>query len=242
VAARRWQGRSRRYNFSTDAGHRFERGVDPSLTVEHIEHITRLIIEICGGEAGPMDDQVSGCRAATGRLRVARAAKVIGMPVTQEQCVDALSRLGLPVTARGGRAHCGAAAVPFRPEQIEEDLIEEVVRVIGYEQLPTRRRWRPSPPKLPTENRGAAALRCVGSWLRWATRKRSTSASSRSLGARAGRQPRPDPAAQPDRQPDERDALVAARLAAAGARFNLDRKAERVRVFELGRVFRAMLR
>ena len=52
------QGRSRRYNFSTDAGHRFERGVDPALTVEHIERITQLIIDICGGEAGPMDDQV----------------------------------------------------------------------------------------------------------------------------------------------------------------------------------------
>jgi phenylalanyl-tRNA synthetase beta chain len=44
------QGRSRRFNFSTDAGHRFERGVDPSQTVEHIEHITRLILDICGGE------------------------------------------------------------------------------------------------------------------------------------------------------------------------------------------------
>ena len=52
------QGRSRRFNFTTDAGHRFERGVDPALTVEHIERITQLIIDICGGEAGPMDDQV----------------------------------------------------------------------------------------------------------------------------------------------------------------------------------------
>jgi phenylalanyl-tRNA synthetase beta chain len=52
------QGRSRRFNFSTDAGHRFERGVDPALTVEHIERITQLIIDICGGQAGPMDDQV----------------------------------------------------------------------------------------------------------------------------------------------------------------------------------------
>ena len=50
-------GRSRRFNFATDAGHRFERGVDPALTVEHIERITQLI-SICGGEAGPMDDQV----------------------------------------------------------------------------------------------------------------------------------------------------------------------------------------
>ncbi len=42
-------GRSRRYHFTTDAGHRFERGVDPATTVEHIERITRLIVEICGG-------------------------------------------------------------------------------------------------------------------------------------------------------------------------------------------------
>ena len=76
------QGRSRRYNFSTDAGHRFERGVDPSQTVEHIEHITRLILEICGGEAGPMDDQVVKLpEQKPVTLRVARAAKVIGMPL-----------------------------------------------------------------------------------------------------------------------------------------------------------------
>jgi phenylalanyl-tRNA synthetase beta chain len=46
-------GRSRRFNFATDAGHRFERGVDPALTVEHIERITQLILDICGGEARP---------------------------------------------------------------------------------------------------------------------------------------------------------------------------------------------
>ncbi len=54
-------GRARRYGFSTDAGHRFERGVDPAGTVEHIERITKLIVEICGGSAtrcGPIDDQV----------------------------------------------------------------------------------------------------------------------------------------------------------------------------------------
>src|SRR5574343_1193390 len=53
-------GRSRRYNFSTDAGHRFERGVDPQLTVEHIERITQLVLDICGTpetKVGPIDDQ-----------------------------------------------------------------------------------------------------------------------------------------------------------------------------------------
>src|SRR5213076_3252960 len=97
------QGRSRRYNFSTDAGHRFERGVDPSQTVEHIEHITRLIIDICGGEAGPMDDQVAKLpQRKPVSLRVARAAKVIGMPVTQAQCLDAFTRLGLAAQAAEG--------------------------------------------------------------------------------------------------------------------------------------------
>ena len=99
-------GRSRRFNFSTDAGHRFERGVDPAQTVEHIERITQLILDICGDQAtqcGPMDDlQVNVPRPEAVRLRVARASKVIGMPLTQAQCADALRRLGLPVTEGDG--------------------------------------------------------------------------------------------------------------------------------------------
>ena len=82
-------GRSRRFNFSTDAGHRFERGVDPGSTVEHLEHITRLIIDICGGEAGPIDDQqVNLPQPAPVTLRAERAAKVIGMPISAAQCAQ----------------------------------------------------------------------------------------------------------------------------------------------------------
>ncbi|MBC7602549.1 MAG: phenylalanine--tRNA ligase subunit beta, partial [Ramlibacter sp.] len=130
------QGRSRRYNFSTDAGHRFERGVDPSQTVEHIEHITRLIIEICGGEAGPMDDQVVSLpERKPVALRVARAAKVIGMPVSETQCKDALDRLDFPSTSRDGVLT--VTPPPYRFDiTIEEDLIEEVTRIFGYENLP----------------------------------------------------------------------------------------------------------
>src|SRR4030095_12911382 len=51
------RGRARRYNFSTDAAHRFERGVDYATNVDHIEYITRLIVEVCGGQPGPVDDQ-----------------------------------------------------------------------------------------------------------------------------------------------------------------------------------------
>jgi phenylalanyl-tRNA synthetase beta chain len=82
-------GRSRRYAFSTDAGHRFERGVDPVGTAEHIERITQLIIDICGGpdtSCGPIDDQQPAMpQRPPVTLRVARAAKVIGMPLTQAQ-------------------------------------------------------------------------------------------------------------------------------------------------------------
>src|SRR6185295_17971165 len=119
-------GRSRRFGFATDAGHRFERGVDPALTVEHIEHITRLILEICGGEAGPMDDQAPKLpEQLPVSLRVSRAAKVIGMPVTEEQCRDALSRLGLPVSGGDGVLTVKPPAYRF-DLTIEEDLIEEV--------------------------------------------------------------------------------------------------------------------
>src|SRR5262249_35267901 len=70
-------GRSRRFNFSTDAGHRFERGVDPALTVEHIERISALVIEVCGGEAGPIDDQVTTLpERKPVAMRVDRAARL----------------------------------------------------------------------------------------------------------------------------------------------------------------------
>src|SRR5690606_21812401 len=79
-------GRSRRYNFATDAGARFERGVDPATTVEHIEYLTRLILQVCGGRAGPVDDTVTSMpgRDPVG-LRVARARKVIGVDIAEAE-------------------------------------------------------------------------------------------------------------------------------------------------------------
>ncbi|HEY8359528.1 MAG TPA: phenylalanine--tRNA ligase subunit beta [Ramlibacter sp.] len=231
------QGRSRRFNFSTDAGHRFERGVDPSLTVEHIEHITRLVIDICGGEAGPMDDQVvRQPERQPVQLRVARAAKVIGMPVTEAQCLDAFRRLGLPAVADDGIVTVTPPAYRF-DLAIEEDLIEEVVRIIGYDQLPTTPPLAPITAKLPPENRRSRfAVRRLLAGLGYQETINFSFVEERWEKELAGN-------ADPIRLLNPiasqmsvmRSSLLGSLLQAL--KFNLDRKAERVRVFELGRVF-----
>ncbi|MFZ6844272.1 phenylalanine--tRNA ligase subunit beta [Undibacterium sp. RuTC16W] len=136
------QGRARKYNFSTDAAHRFERGVDYATTVEHIERITALIVEICGGSSqvkvGPVDDQIVNLpqRPAV-RLRTARAVKIIGVALDDAQIADIFTRLGLDFTQTVGEFLVTPPSYRFDIE-IEEDLIEEVARVYGFENIPTR--------------------------------------------------------------------------------------------------------
>jgi phenylalanyl-tRNA synthetase beta chain len=231
------QGRSRRYNFTTDAGHRFERGVDPSQTVEHIEHITRLIQDICGGEAGPMDDQVLRLpEQKPVRLRVARAAKVIGMPLTESQCHDALSRLGLPVTSDNGVLAVKPPAWRF-DLAIEEDLIEEVVRIIGYDRLPTTPPLAPITAKLSPEARRSrfAVRRLLAAlgYLETINFSFVEESWERDLAGNADPIRLLNPIAS--QMSVMRSSLLGSLLQAL--KFNLDRKAERVRVFEVGRVF-----
>ena len=130
------QGRARRFNFSTDAAHRFERGVDFAATVAHIERITDLIITICGGEVGPVDDQVVNVPARPPvKLRTARAVKVIGVALTDVQIADIFQRLGLAFTQQQDGFLVTPPSYRFDME-IEEDLIEEVARVYGFENIP----------------------------------------------------------------------------------------------------------
>ena len=133
------QGRARRFNFSTDAAHRFERGVDFATTVEHLERITGLIVEICGTpdtKVGPADDHVVNLpQRKPVTMRTARAQKVIGVPVTDAMVADIFNRLGLPFTQQDGVFEVSAPSYRFDIE-IEEDLIEEVARVYGFENIP----------------------------------------------------------------------------------------------------------
>ena len=230
-------GRSRRFNFSTDAGHRFERGVDPSTTVAHLERITGLVLSICGGQAGPIDDQSPNVPVpAPVQLRVARAQKVIGMPLTVSQCEGTLTRLGLPVSVQGDVLTVTPPAYRF-DLQIEEDLIEEVVRVVGYDHLPD------TPPQAPI----TARLRPEALRAPYAVRHRLAHLGyqetinfsfveerwERELAGNADPIRLLNPIAS--QMSVMRSSLLGSLVAAL--KFNLDRKAARVRLFEVGRVF-----
>ncbi len=235
------QGRSLRFGFSTDAGHRFERGVDPALTVAHIERITQLVLDICGTPdttVGPIDDQVlqlPELRPVT--LRVARAAQVIGMPVSQAQCEDVFRRLGLAFTSAEGRVTVSPPSWRF-DLAIEEDLIEEVARVVGYDKLPSHAPVAPITARVQREGRRTAhALRHALAALGYQETINYSFVEARWERELAGN---PDPIAvlNPIAAP-----LAVMRSSLLGSlvgvlRHNLARKAQRVRVFEVGRVFR----
>ncbi len=233
-------GRSRRFNFSTDAGHRFERGVDPQLTVEHIERITQLIIDICGTPnttCGPMDDQQPNVPvAAPVSLRVARASKVLGMPLTQAQCLDALQRLGLPVTQADGVLTVLPPSYRF-DLQIEEDLIEEVARMVGYDNLPHTPPLAPITAKIRTEaQRGPFAVRRSLAALGY-QETINFSFVEESWEHGLGGNPNPIKLLNPiaSQMSVMRSTLLGSLLQVL--KFNQARKQARVRVFELGRVF-----
>jgi len=235
-------GRARRYNFSTDASHRFERGVDPAPTAEYIERITQLILDVCGGQAGPLDDQVlQQPERKPVALRLSRAQRVIGMPVTLTECQQVFTRLDLPFATRavGSDTHLVVTPPSWRFDlQIEEDLIEEVVRVIGFDKLPKRAPKAPVSSQVrPEAQRSLYAVRrsvaargyqeaITFSFVeeKWEVDFAGNTAPIRVL----------NPIASP---------LAVMRSSLIGSlvevlKTNLARKADRVRIFEVGRVFK----
>lgn len=132
-------GRARRLGMHTDASHRFERGVDPELPRLALERATELLQQIAGGAAGPVNEAVISdelpARSAV-RLRHARLARVLGIDITAAAVERILVALGMQVTATDD----GWTVVPPSRRfdiEIEEDLIEEVARIHGYDQIPT---------------------------------------------------------------------------------------------------------
>ncbi len=234
-------GRSRRFNFSTDAGHRFERGVDPAGTVEQLERITALVLSICGGSAGPVEDHQPAMPVrSTVRVRVDRAARVLGMPLDEGQCENALHALGLEPKRVGDAARptLEITSPSWRFDlNIEEDLIEEIARVVGFDQLPTTPPLAPITPRLRAENeRGAFEARRMVAARGYQETINFSFVDERWERELAGNT---DPIRLINPIASQmsvmRSSLMGSLLQVL--KFNADRKMTRVRAFEIGRVF-----
>ena len=229
-------GRSRRYGFTSDAGHRFERGVDFNNNLDGIERATRLILDICGGEPGPTEDLVAQLpERKPVRMRVARAQKVIGVPVPAEEMQKVFERLALPHKREAETLVVNPPSYRF-DLAIEEDLIEEVARLYGFERI-TAHPPRPAAvfPRLPQkrslhelrERLAAADYREVINFSfvepQWELDFAGEANPIRLLNPIASQ------------QSVMRSSLIGSLV--ANLRYNQARKVERIRVFEVGRVF-----
>lgn len=230
-------GRARRYNFASDASHRFERGVDFANNVQGIERATQLILEICGGEPGPTVDLVARLpKRKPVRMRVARAQKVIGVAVAEQEMARVFKRLGLPFKRAGGSFTVVPPSYRF-DLAIEEDLIEEVARVHGFDRIPVR------PPQ------AAAAMAAAPEAPRplHVLRERLAACDYQEVITFSFVEPQweADLAGEPNpirllnpiasQLSVMRSSLLGGLL--ANVRYNLARKLTRIRVFEVGRVF-----
>jgi phenylalanyl-tRNA synthetase beta chain len=231
------QGRARRYNFSSDASHRFERGVDFDNNVDGIERATRLILDMCGGEPGPTMDKVARLpRRKPVAMRVARAQKIIGIPLAAKEMAAVFKRLAFPFTVRGNVFKVEAPSFRF-DIAIEEDLIEEVARIHGFERIAAH------PPraaavfsKVPETGRSVHELR-----------ERLAAADYREVISFSFVEPawEADFAGETDpirllnpiasQQSVMRSSLIGSLV--QKVKYNHDRKVPRIRVFEVGRVF-----
>ena len=132
-------GRARRYGLATDSSYRFERGVDPALQHRAMERATELLLQLVGGQAGPVVEAVEPAALPARqpiRLRTARVERLLGFCPAPAQVEDILTRLGMQVEAAG--SDWTVTPPSFRYDiTLEADLIEEIGRVYGYNRLPT---------------------------------------------------------------------------------------------------------
>ncbi len=130
-------GKARQYGLHTDASHRYERGVDPELQMVAMDRASQLLIDIVGGTAGPVVSAQSEQHLPvrnTVTLRKTRLARILGVAIDDQRVSDILTRLGMQVTMSGSDWVVNAPSYRF-DIAIEEDLIEEVARVYGYNSI-----------------------------------------------------------------------------------------------------------
>lgn len=231
-------GKARRLNFSTDSSYRFERGVDFATTRTCLERATQLVLELCGGQAGEITEQVGELPQRNPvSLRVQKAADVLGIPLNDETVADLLARLKFSFARNNGVFAVTPPSYRF-DIVIEEDLIEEIVRLYGYEHLPALPPVSDSLTMLPSPEarRSAGDLRrmlAAADYFEAITYSFVDSGWERDLLGNAAAIPLRNPIAS--NMSVMRSSLWGGLLDAL--MYNLNRKQERVRLFEIGACF-----
>ncbi|MBV4504033.1 phenylalanine--tRNA ligase subunit beta [Pseudomonas sp. BW13M1] len=150
-------GKARSYGLHTDASHRYERGVDSQLAREAMERATALILEIVGGEAGPVVETVSEQHLpniAPITLRAERITQMLGMQMDAAQVEQLLNALELKTSANGAGEWTVTVPSHRFDVSLEVDLIEELARLYGYNNLPVRYPQARLAPQARPETRG----------------------------------------------------------------------------------------
>ena len=235
------RGKSRRLGFVSDAGYRFERGVDPALGPAAVERATTLILDLCGGRAGPLSDVAGTLPARTSvSVRTSRVTRLLGVAIAPDVIADFFTRLGFAFERTANDFRVTPPSYRF-DLAIEEDFVEEIARLYGYDAIPAQ-------PAAHAQHMLPAA-----------ETRRTASSLKRRLAARDWQEvvtfsfvsARWEEALFPDRAPDELPIRVLNPIAShldvmrttlAGGlievlRTNLARHQARVRIMETGRCF-----
>jgi phenylalanyl-tRNA synthetase beta chain len=135
-------GRARHYGLHTDASHRYERGVDPELPYRAIERATTLLLEWVGGKPGPITD-ISATEHLPPRagvtLRASAIEAMLGIEVSADEVTRILKGLGFEVVHDAAAQEWCCTAPSWRFDMgLEADLIEEIARIFGYDNIPTQ--------------------------------------------------------------------------------------------------------
>ncbi|HKU85171.1 MAG TPA: phenylalanine--tRNA ligase subunit beta [Casimicrobiaceae bacterium] len=231
------QGKMRRLGFLSDAGYRFERGVDFELGPRGVERATQLILEICGGRAGPLTDAKAPLPPrAPVPLRTARVARLLGLALAPQAIADVFTRLQLPFTRTGDDFIVNPPSYRF-DLAIEEDLVEEIARIHGFDAIPaTPRPHVQAMLPAPEGERGASELRArlvARDWQEVITFSFVAASDERAIDADA----KPIAVLNPIAEHLEamRTTLLPGLIATLST--NVKRKMPRVRIFEIGRTF-----
>ena len=231
------QGKMRRLGFLSDAGYRFERGVDFELGPQGVERATQLILETCGGRAGPLTDVKHALPSrAPIPLRTARVARLLGMTIAADAIANVFERLRLPFVRNGDDFIVTPPSYRF-DLAIEEDLVEEIARIHGYDAIPAApRRHVQAMLPAPETRRSAGTLKrrlTARDWQEIVTFSFVTANDERAF------DPEGRPIAVLNPIAEHLDVMRTTLLPGlvGTLRTNLRHKLARVRVFEVGRTF-----